>query len=74
MKLPEKQGPDNQKQTKTSDLSILGINIGVFALYTIASVLMGQEALIGMVVLSVIHGFIAIINANGKHKNISKKI
>lgn len=63
MNLPEKKSLENQKQTKTSDLAILGINMGIFALYTIICVLAGQEALIGMVVLSVIHGFIALIMA-----------
>jgi hypothetical protein len=63
MNQPENQNTENQEQVRTSDLAILGINMGVFALYTIISVLAGQDALIGMVVLSVIHGFIALIMA-----------
>jgi hypothetical protein len=63
MNVPENKSPENQKQPRTSDLAILGINMGVFALYTILCVLAGQDALIGMVVLSVIHGFIALIMA-----------
>ncbi|MBD1384529.1 hypothetical protein IDJ75_04500 [Mucilaginibacter rigui] len=52
-----------ENKTKTSDIAILGINLAVFAGYTILGLLAGQEAILGAFFLAIAHGVIALITA-----------
>jgi Zn-dependent protease with chaperone function len=52
-----------ENKTQTSNAAILGINLAVFAGYTILGWLAGQEAVVFVFFLAIVHGFAALIIA-----------
>jgi hypothetical protein len=47
----------------TSDMGILGINLAIFAVYTGFGLMAGEDALFGVFILAIIHGFITFLMA-----------
>lgn len=57
-----------ENKTRTSDLAILGINMGIFAAYTILGLISGQDAIFGAFVVAIFHGIVAFIMALVKRR------
>ena len=58
----------NENKTQTSDLTILGINMGIFAAYTLLSLISGQDAIFGAFIAAIFHGVVAFIMALVKRR------
>ncbi|MES2063303.1 MAG: hypothetical protein V4456_15355 [Bacteroidota bacterium] len=53
----------DENKPRTTDLAILGINMGIFAAYTILGLISGQDAIFGAFIVAIIHGVVAFIMA-----------
>jgi hypothetical protein len=59
---------ENKKQA--ADSAVIGINMGIFAAYTILGVTIGDEAVLVSFFIAVFHVIIAIIMAVVQHRGI----